>query len=123
MENIGLLKDLGTIMGAKEKLRQKIAALDRREQELLRLLKATKHDKVAEIRSSIIGVLKELRNQHHIWVAPHHIIRLVAEKLPRVLNEEISHQLRALGNLLGSGVAHNGQRGRGSAYFYIGSDR
>ena len=119
-KKIGLLKELGTVMGAKEKLAQEIEKLKEREQELLCLLRATENDRIADIRDAIEDVLKGLRNRQEIWIPPRRVISLVADRIPGALSSEIAQQLKALAKLKGSNVTHNGQRGQGSAYFYVG---
>lgn len=126
-----LLKELGTVMGAKESLERELEMLAKRERELMRLLRATgrdqtasiRDDRITSIRDAIINVLKALRNDHNIWVSPRRIIALVIEKVSGALAEEVTQQLRALATLKGSNVLHNKQRGRGSAYFYVGLDQ
>ena len=120
---IELLKELGTILGAKEKLEREIASLVKREQELMQLLRLTGQDKIVDIRDAIEGVLKDLRNRQEIWVPPRRVIALVMQKVPSALSDEVSQQLKELAKLKDSNVVHNGQRGRGSAYFYIGLDQ
>ena len=129
MVEIKLLKELGTVMETKERLQQEIADLNKREQELLKLLgvtkptEPTKRDIIAGIRDAIKDVMKDLRNQRYIWVPPRMVINLVGEKLPEISDDEIIYRLRELANLKDSDIKHNGQRGRGSAYFYIGLEQ
>lgn len=128
---IKLLKELGTVMGAKESLERELKMLSKRERELMRLLKATgrdqtasiRDDRIVNIRDAIVDVMIALRNDHDIWVPPRRIITLVIEKVPGALIEEVTQQLKALARLKGSNVLHNKRRGHVSAYFYVGLDQ
>lgn len=123
MAQVKLLKELGNIMAAKESLERELATLAQREAELMRLLRATERDRTASIRDAIEDTLRQLRNDGGFWIPPRRIIALVRERVPGALSEEITYQLRSLATLEGSNIAHNGERGRGSAYFYVGLDQ
>jgi len=127
LEQIMMLKELGDIMAQKTQLEMEIKHLGIRERELVKLLDARPdertrmtREKVANIRAEIISVLKDTRSNGRIWVPPAQVADKVAVNVPGAMYEEIMRQLRVLADDKESGVSHNDQRGRGSAYFYIG---